>query len=135
MENRSLIFLVQMITGFFLIPFVVVDLDYVYDFDENQVCLDTAVSGVSLRGWFVIDAGTKIAIYTAMWFFSALGTELAARKMLLICQTTLLRFYYYFLIGWTILGSIIYWGNIYQEYDCDSGLNAYFFALFIISYV
>lgn len=134
MENKSLIFLVQVISGIFLIPFIVVDLDWAYNGDQGP-CLDTVVSNVSLRGWFVVDAATKIAIYTALWFFSALSTELAARKMLLICQTTLLRFYYYFLLGWVILGSVIYWGNIYPVNECDSGLNAYFFALFIISYV
>ena len=78
-----------------------------------------------------------MAIFVAMWFFTALTNEIASRKMLLICQTTLLRFYYYFLLAWTITGSYMYWGNIYNitPNQCGGSLNAYFFSVFIISFV
>ena len=52
-----------------------------------------------------------------------------------MCQSTLLRFYYYFLLGWMVNGAVMYWANIYPIYSCEPGLNAYLFALFIISFV
>ena len=55
--------------------------------------------------------------------------------MLLICESTLLRFYYYFLTGWMVTGAIMYWGNIYQETPCETNLNAYLWSLLIISFV
>lgn len=34
-----------------------------------------------------------------------------------------------------VTGSVIYWGNIYPFNNCSGDLNAYLFALIIISFV
>lgn len=125
--------LLQIITGVGLIPFVSADLSYAYD--PGYACLDIASNNLNLRSWLEVDAFVKIAVYVATWFFTAIATELPARGMLIICESTLLRFYYYFLLGWMVTGSVMYWGDIYVNNVCDSSLNAYMFALLIISYV
>ena len=126
--------LLQIITGVLLIPFVSASLSFVYDINDYP-CLDIRTQYLTLRYWLAVDAYIKIAIYVGVWFINAVSTEFPARPMLLVCQSTLIRFYYYFLFGWMVTGSVMYWGNIYLHNQCDSSLNAYLFALIIISYV
>ena len=126
--------LLQLLTGLCLIPFVSASLSFVYDLDD-YACLNIPSNNLTLRYWLAVDAYVKIAVYVSTWFFNAIASGLRARSMLIICESTLLRFYYYFLLGWMVTGSVIYWGNIYPYNDCDSSLNAYLFALIIISYV
>lgn len=129
--------MIQVISSFLLNPFIIADLLYYYSSDPDPCLNIFALPFLTLKEWLFVDAYTRMAIFVAMWFFSALANEIASRKMLLICQTTLLRFYYYFLLAWTITGSYMYWGNVYNitPIQCGGSLNAYFFSVFIISFV
>ena len=72
LSTKGIMGLLQLITGFCLIPFVSADLSFFYDIADYP-CLAIPSQNMTLGFFLYVDAYSKIAIYVAIWFCNAVA--------------------------------------------------------------
>lgn len=121
--------------GCFNLAFIIPDLIYAY---QKTECVETVMDGISfpLRVWLEVDAYMRIAM-VGLLLLVAIGAcvSLALGMRLFVCVIILMVVYSIFSLAWTIVGSVLFWGKLNPAGLCTGGVQAYMYALLIITYV
>ena len=128
-----------------LLPFLITDLALINNFHDS--CLMVSYIGsyarysFYLEEWVFIDGYFKLAIYIPVIFFNVIAMELKCKRALVVVCGTILRLFYLFDFGWTVVGSCLFWGkpsgspNPTYTYCENSPYKGYLFFLLIFSYI
>lgn len=117
------------------LSFIVPDLIYAY---SGDVCVTAISGGISfnISTWLQVDAYMRIAMVTLLILVALVGcccaSGLGGCAVFVIC---FMLIYSLFSLAWTIVGSVLFWGNINPLGICSGPVQSYMYALLIITYV
>jgi hypothetical protein len=83
-----------------------------------------------------VDAYLRIGIVVLL-FIAAISAYISieAGAMCGLCVICIMLLYSLFTLVWTIVGSVMFWGEINPTGVCTGGVRDYLYALLIISYI
>jgi hypothetical protein len=123
------------VVGCFNLAFIIPDLIYAYG---GSTCVTTFPAGFSLTlsKWLEVDAYTRIGI-VGLFFIVAVVSCISAESgvKLAIFAILALLLYSVFTVAWMIVGAIMFWGRLNPTGVCTGGVQAYMYALLIISFI
>ncbi len=126
---------IAIILGIFNLSFIVPSLVYAY---EGTTCVNTLVDGISftLSTWLQVDAYMRIGV-VGILLIAAIASciSLNLGVKMFVCVICLILFYSLFQLAWMIVGSVLFWGKLNPIGVCSGGVQAYMYALLIISYI
>lgn len=89
-----------------------------------------------LSVWLQVDAYMRIGIAVLMIFVAiAMYNSMFAGASCGIIVLMIVIMYGLFFFAWTIVGSVMFWGDLNPSGVCYGPVQAYVFALLIITYV
>ena len=91
-----------------LVPIFIGDLCILYL--SEDFCLFFGDSNFSIGMWLYVDGYFKLGLFCIFMMFYVTYKEAQQNNLILILIGNLIRFFYIFEIGWTITGSVLFWG-------------------------
>lgn len=90
----------------------------------------------NLSTWLQVDAYMRIAIVALLLIAAIVSCiSLESGLKVMICFLVVMVLYSLFALAWAIVGSVLFWGKLNPTGVCQGGVQAYMYALLIITYI
>ena len=119
-----------------LAPIIICDLYYGYN-DNSCVQKYPENLNINMKMYLLLSGYTEIGILitcvTSVCFVSSKSID--NMNIYVLLPTVIIIFICLFSIIWNIIGAVIFWGNIYNNGNCDKNVSTYLFVTLIIKLV
>lgn len=117
MPSKRILLIFLILAFIILLPFGIVSTVLAYE-NSDDYCLsyagmkDAGRHQITLRNWLKVDGLTRLIFFIIAVVFFLGAKYLGDHYALTTVQSGIFRIYYACLLGWIILGAIIFWGDI-----------------------
>jgi len=137
-EEESTIYQIKIIISIlfliFLAPFIVCDLYYGYT-DSSCIQLYPKNLNINMKTYLIVSGYSEIVILIiGVCGISSISIQ-NIHTHIIILNTVILRLFSLFSIIWNIIGSIVFWGTVYNAHDCDKNISTYIFVTLIVKMI
>lgn len=129
--------MISFVTFLLCLPIVICDLYYGYSKDS---CVEEYPNNlnINMKIYLVVGAFTNILIMGLVTFSISCLSHRHRNSMQLYLVTIpklIITYGSLFLLAWNIIGSVIFWGMLYNKNLCSSNISTYLFVTLVVKLV
>jgi hypothetical protein len=118
------------------LPFITCDLYYAYmDTSCSQMPITAYQINFTIGTWLLVSGYLSLAMSATLILISFLICCTEKAIGMFIGYLYLVFLYALFSLAWLVVGSVMFWGDLYPGGKCVGGINGYLFARLILGYV